>query len=80
MAKAAFDLVDNGTYPFSLFQTTENVKSFYEQLGAVRIHNRFINSTAEDPVANPFWSPVIMRYPAKPGWPDGEIDLKGPGW
>jgi hypothetical protein len=80
MARAAFDLVDNGTFPFSLFQTTEDVRPFYERLGAIKIHNKFINSTADDPAASPWWSPVIMRYPAKPGWPEGEIDLRGPGW
>jgi predicted N-acetyltransferase YhbS len=80
MVRAAFDLVDNGTFPFSLFQTTDDVKPFYERLGAIEIHNNFINSTAEDPTASPWWSPVIMRYPAKPGWPNGEIDLVGPGW
>jgi len=80
MTRAAFDLVDHGEFQFSLFQTTGDVKSFYDKLGAVEIHNRFINSTAGDPSASPWWSPVIMRYPAKPGWPIGEIDLRGPGW
>lgn len=80
MARAAFSLVDNGVFPFSLFQTTDNVKAFYDRLGAVVIHNRFVDSTAQDPTASPWWSPVIMRYPAKPGWPEGEIDLRGPGW
>jgi hypothetical protein len=80
MAQAAFNLVDDGTFPFSLFQTTVDVKAFYERLGAMEIHNRFINSAAEDPTASPWWSPVVMRYPAKPGWPEGQIDLRGPGW
>jgi predicted GNAT family N-acyltransferase len=80
MAQAAFDLVDNGIFQFSLFQTTDDVKPFYERLGAVEIHNKFFNSMAQDPTASPWWSPVIMRYPAKSGWPEGEIDLRGPGW
>jgi predicted N-acetyltransferase YhbS len=80
MARAAFELVDNGAFPYSLFQTTEPIKPFYERLGAVAIDNRCINSTAEDPAAPAFWSPVIMRYPAKPGWPAGDIDVRGPGW
>jgi hypothetical protein len=46
----------------------------------VTVDNRFVNSTAEDPHASPFWDRVIMRYPAKAGWPAGEIDLRGPGW
>jgi predicted N-acetyltransferase YhbS len=80
VTRAAFELVDNGAFPFALFQTTDDVQSFYEHLEAVRIHNRFVNSTADDPKANPWWSPVIMRYPSGPGWPDGEIDLRGPGY
>jgi predicted N-acetyltransferase YhbS len=80
VVRRAFDLVDGGSFPFSLFQTTDDVQSFYDNLGAVRIHNRFVNSLAEDPNANPWWSPVIMRYPSGPEWPDGEIDLRGPGY
>jgi predicted N-acetyltransferase YhbS len=80
VVQAAFELVDDGSFPFALFQTTDDVQSFYDKLGAVRIFNRFINSLAEDPTANPWWSPVIMRYPSGPGWPEGEIDLRGPGY
>ncbi|HJQ78479.1 MAG TPA: GNAT family N-acetyltransferase [Lacipirellulaceae bacterium] len=80
VVQAAFELVDQGAFPFSLFQTTNEVQPFYERLGAVRIHNRFVNSLATDPKADPWWNPVIMRYPDGPGWPAGEIDLRGPGW
>jgi hypothetical protein len=80
VVKEAFKLVDQRAFPFSLFQTTSDVQPFYERLGAVRIHNRFVNSMATDPKADPWWNPVIMRYPDGPGWPTGEIDLRGPGW
>jgi hypothetical protein len=80
VARAALALVDNGTFPFALFQTNERVKPFYERLGAVQVPNRFINSTAADPAASAFWDPVIMRYPATAGWPAEEIDLRGRGW
>jgi len=80
VVRATFDLVDRGVFPFALFQTTDDVRPFYERLGAVRIHNRFVNSLAEDPTADPWWNPVIMRYPDGPGWPGGEIDLRGPGF
>jgi predicted GNAT family N-acyltransferase len=80
VVRAAFQLVDDGTFPFALFQTTEPVKPFYERFGAVQIHNPFVNSLAEDPRAYPFWDKVIMRYPGGPSWPEGEIDLNGPGW
>ncbi len=80
LVRAAFDLVDRGVFPFALFQTTNDVRAFYERFGAVAIDNRFINSLAADPTINPFWAEVAMRYPAGPGWPAGEIDLRGPGW
>ena len=80
VVRAAFALIDDGSFSFALFQTTDDVQSFYENLGAVRIHNQFVNSLATDPAANPWWSPVIMRYPAGPGWPEGQIDLLGPGY
>jgi predicted N-acetyltransferase YhbS len=80
VVQAAFGLVDRGDFSFSLFQTTNEVQPFYERLGAVRIHNRCINSMAPDPTADPWWNPVVMRYPGGPGWPDGQIDLRGPGW
>jgi predicted GNAT family N-acyltransferase len=80
VVRAAFAFVDDDTFPFALFQTTDDVQSFYENLGAVRIYNRFVNSLAADPMANPWWSPVIMRYPAGPRWPEGQIDLGGPGY
>jgi hypothetical protein len=80
VVRRTFELVDDGSFPFALFQTTDDVQSFYENLDAVRIHNRFVNSLADDPNANPWWSPVIMRYASGPGWPEGEIDLRGPGY
>jgi GNAT superfamily N-acetyltransferase len=78
LVRSAFDLVDRGDFPFSLFQT--KVRAFYEKLGAVTVDNHFFNSQAEDPSVWPFWDPDIMRYPATPGWPTDEIDLRGPGW
>jgi hypothetical protein len=80
VVRKAFELVDQGIFPFSLFQTTEAVQPFYEALGSTAIENRFINSRAQDPTANPWWNPVIMRYPSTGNWPTGEIDLRGPGW
>jgi predicted N-acetyltransferase YhbS len=81
VVRAAFELVDNGTFEFALFQTRDTVSPFYERLGSAAVDNRFINSRADDPTAKPFWDPVIMRYPgAKSGWPSGQIDLHGPGW
>jgi predicted GNAT family N-acyltransferase len=80
VVRKAFDLVDQGPFRFALFQTTEQVRPFYEALGAVKIENRFVNSQADVPTAHPWWNPIIMCYPAAPGWPTGEIDLHGPGW
>jgi hypothetical protein len=80
VVRKAFDLVDNGAFPFALFQTTEAVRPFYEAFGAIKIDNHFVNSLAVDPTAHPWWTPVIMRYPSTGNWPTGEIDLRGPGW
>ncbi len=77
---ATLVLVDRELFPFSLFQTSPDVRPFYERLGSATVDNRFVNSLAEDPTANPFWAEVVMRYPATGNWPIGEIDLRGPGW
>lgn len=80
VVREAFGLVDCGTFPFALFQTTPDVRPFYERLGCVVVDNRFVNSRAADPEADPFWAPVRMRYPATGTWPTGTIDLRGAGW
>ncbi len=80
IARAALDLVDHGPFPFALFQTKDDVRPFYESLGAVVVNNQFVNSLIEDSTANPFWDSIQMRYPAGAGWPEGEIDLRGPGY
>ncbi len=80
LVKKAFDLVDNGTYPFALFQTKETVRPFYEKFGAAVAPNRFYNAQAEDPEADPFWDPVIMYYPNRGNWPAADVDINGPGW
>jgi GNAT superfamily N-acetyltransferase len=77
---AAFDRIRTGEFSVALFQTTAAVEPFYRRLGAVPVHNRFYNSFADDPAANPFWDPVAMRYPASVYWPNSEIDLRGPGY
>lgn len=80
VVRAAFDRVDHGDFEFSLFQTTPAVAPFYRQLGAVDVSNRFFNSCAENPAANPFWDPIAMRYPLDGRWPQSDIDLRGPGF
>jgi hypothetical protein len=78
--RATFQLVDDGTFPWSLFQTSHKVRPFYEKLGACLVHNRIVNSLGDDPTKNPFWDEVVMRYSNRPGWPEGDIDLRGPGY
>ena len=80
VVRAVFDLVDHGPFQHSLFQTSDDVRPFYEKLGAGVVTNPFINSQADDPTQKPFWDEVVMRYPAAKHWPTGEIDLRGPGW
>ena len=63
-----------------LFQTG-GARSFYERLGARVINNRFTNPlNADAPDASPFTDEVVMLYPGDAPWPDGPIDLRGPGW
>ncbi len=80
IAQAAFEPIDAGAFPFSLFQTSPEVCPFYEKLGACVVENSIINSLADDAHRSPFWDKVIMRYPSGGLWPEGEIDLRGPGY
>lgn len=81
VVRAAFEVVDDDSAPFSLFQTSPTAKPFYERLSATVVENGIVNSLADNPRANPFWDEVIMRYPAdRSGWPEGEIDLLGAGY
>ena len=80
IVRAAFSMIDERLAPFSVFQTSEDVKAFYERLGSKVVENRFIDSTADEPSISPFWDRVVLRYPATEGWPEGEIDLQGPGY
>jgi predicted N-acetyltransferase YhbS len=80
LVRKAFELVDYGTFPFSLFQNSDSNRLFYEKLGARVIDNRIVNSLGEDPLKNPFWAQLAMVYPAAKPWPPGEVDLRGPGY
>jgi predicted N-acetyltransferase YhbS len=80
VVREVFALVDNDTFPFSLFQTSHKVRPFYEKLGAVRVTNRIVDSLGDDAMACPFWDEVALRYPKDRDWPEGEIDLRGPGY
>ena len=78
IVRAALEYVDRGTFPVSLFQT--NVPEFYEKLNARRVENPFTNRLAADPAATPWWDRFVMIYPARYPWPEGPIELQGPGW
>ncbi len=88
VARAAFKRVDDGAHPVSLFQT--GIPDFYARLGARPVENKFINSRWQPPREgessghgtrdNPWWNPHIMIYPAPYPWPEGEVDLLGPGY
>ncbi len=80
VVRAVFDLVDHGPFLHSLFQTSHQVRPFYEKLGAGVVTNRFVNSLGDDPAKTPFWDEVVMRYPIAKHWPEGEVDLRGPAW
>ncbi|MEM7627036.1 MAG: GNAT family N-acetyltransferase [Planctomycetota bacterium] len=77
---AAWRPVDERAYPLCLFQTGK-ARGLYERLGARVVGNRFVDSTnTQDPQANPFTDEVAMIYPGDADWPDGMIDLRGPGY
>jgi len=86
VVRAAFDHVDRGVFPVSLFQT--GVPEFYNKLGCRRVTNPFTNSLAANPTqtpwmeqpGTPWWEQNIMIYPATYPWPEGPINLEGPGW
>ena len=81
LVHAAWKGVDDRRLAFSLFQTSERASKFYLRLGATFVANRIFDSTADDPQRNPFKDSHIMRYPAdRPGWPEGDIDLRGRGY
>ena len=78
VVRAAFDHVDRSVFPVSLFQT--GVPDFYKTLGCRLVHNPFSNHLAADPAETPWWDQRVMIYPAAYPWPEGPIDLCGPGW
>jgi predicted GNAT family N-acyltransferase len=80
VTQAAFARVQQGDFPLALFQTTPEVEPFYWRLGCIAVRNRFCNSLAADPHANPFWDPIAMRYPATIDWTESDIDIRGPGY
>jgi ribosomal protein S18 acetylase RimI-like enzyme len=80
VVQAAFAQVDAKSFNLALFQTSENVRPFYQRLGAEVVENSIIDSTSDEPGKNPFWDEVVMRYPATGDWPSGVIDLCGAGY
>ncbi|MEO1236601.1 MAG: GNAT family N-acetyltransferase [Planctomycetota bacterium] len=80
VVRAAWAAVDSGALPLCLFETGE-ARPFYEKLGARVVTNRFIDSThPKRPEVNPFTDELEMIYPADAAWPEGTIDLRGPGY
>jgi GNAT superfamily N-acetyltransferase len=74
-----FGRIHGGEFGVSLFQTT--IPEFYEKLGATLVTNRFVNSRNKNhPDANPWHDEWVMMYPRNCPWPQGPIDLNGPGY
>lgn len=75
---------DDPSIAASLFQT--GVPKFYtSKLGATEISNEIMNSTGEgsdEKRRKGFWDPHVILYPASAveAWPEGAIDLMGPGY
>ena len=75
VACAAFDFLPQLCVSVSLFQTP--VPDFYSRLGARLVTNRFYNGSD---VNDPFLESDKMIFPATFDWPEGDIDLGGPGY
>ncbi|MEM6552359.1 MAG: GNAT family N-acetyltransferase [Planctomycetota bacterium] len=78
LVRASFARVDSGEFGLSLFQTSQHVKPFYEQLGCRAVKNQFVDST--DPATPPFRDEVVMVYEGASVLPRGVVDTRGPGW
>ena len=79
IVRRTFARIHGGEFDVSLFQTT--IPAFYEKLGATLVTNRFVNSRNENhPDANPWHDERVMMYPRGYSWPQGPIDLNGPGY
>ncbi len=75
----AFSRLKEQGLSYCLFQAGSS-RGLYEKLGATVVNNRFVDRTAKDPEANPWFEDWVMRYPAESPWPGGIIDLNGPGY
>lgn len=81
LVREAWRWVDEGRVPFSLFQTSQLAKKFYDRFGCLLVDNQIIDSTSDDPSRSPFKDDHIVRYPGSGReWPSGTIDLRGPGY
>ena len=79
VVRAAFNFLPELGASVSLFQTP--IPVFYQKLGCRIVHNAFFDGTrADGSKTNPFWESDTMIFPADFIWPDGEIDLNGPGY
>ena len=79
VVRAALDYLPQLGVSVCLFQT--DVPGFYEKLGCRIVTNTFFDGTRPDGSRDdPFWSAYQMVFPAHFDWPDGEIDINGPGY
>jgi GNAT superfamily N-acetyltransferase len=79
LVERAFERIRNGMFQVALFQT--EIPSFYERRGSRIVHNTFQNlQDPDNPTANPFEDPYQMIHPNTYPWPDGPIDINGPGY
>ena len=85
--KKVFSYIGGDGYPVCLFQTSFKVEPFYLKLGAKRIANRIFNSNAQKKLETVkktkrqvFWDDIVMIYPGAYDWPEGDVDIRGPGF
>jgi predicted N-acetyltransferase YhbS len=79
IVRRTFGRIHGGEFEVSLFQTT--IPAFYTRMGATSVTNKFVNSrNKKHPDANPWHDEWVMIYPKSYSWPQGPIDLNGPGY
>lgn len=59
-----------------LFETA--IPAFYEKLGARQLAKHLVINSTGDGIA--FEDEFVMVFPASRPWPEGTIDLRGPGY
>jgi GNAT superfamily N-acetyltransferase len=79
VVEPVFNQIDEGAFPFCLFQTP--VPGFYAHMGAIHVEDRFYNGlVSSNREKSIWWEDHIMIYPGNRPWLKAPIDLNGPAY